>query len=582
MSIVRKMTLGYVILIFVPVLVFGYFYYSQIYSNLTHQFVQSRQKIVEQAYANMKMDLTRIDSIQRMLQYNPYVTDYLDGVYASDQDSIYAYNRYISPLITQSLLNNPEIERFHLYKTKPQVLSITDRLLDMADLDPQGQEAVRSLPPGRGVWLLPEPQAELPALLFYQHIYNADFTEVIGLLELRINGSLIHKLYDAAGGRDDWQVLLLPAKGVPLTVEKRYPNIAKATWQQLGSSEVQPYFINRKRIVNQLYIEELDARIVVTGKVVDVFRTIKRKEMLLVLTVLALLVILSFVYYALASTITKRILLLARHMRNLDDDNMKPLLHKREQTRRQDEIGFLTATYNAMIHRMDELINNVHRSELRNKEAAYRVLQAQIKPHFLYNTLETIRMLAEANNDQQVADISFWFGKLMRYSLSSEGDHTVLAKEVETVVFYLNIHKMRLQHRITYELDVTVDAERIACPRFILQPLVENCIVHAVAAVRRPVHIKLAIHETEEEMCISITDNGAGMASDKLMAIRYRLARGDEPNALTGKEGSLGLFNVSERIKSFYGGSSRLVLDSGTDWGTCLSLIISKERMSRT
>ncbi|WP_247740885.1 sensor histidine kinase [Cohnella sp. LGH] len=114
------------------------------------------------------------------------------------------------------------------------------------------------------------------------------------------------------------------------------------------------------------------------------------------------------------------------------------------------------------------MINNVHRAELRNKEAAYQVLQAQIKPHFLYNTLETIRMVAEANDDKEVADISFWFGKLMRYSLSSEQDETDLAKEIEMVTFYLNIHKMRLQSRLPYEIDVAVDARRLACPRFLL------------------------------------------------------------------------------------------------------------------
>ncbi|KWX74415.1 histidine kinase [Paenibacillus riograndensis] len=576
MSIVRKITLGYVILIFIPVVVFGYYYYSQIYGNLTNQFVQSRQKILEQAHANMKMDLTRIDSIQRMLQYNPYVTDYLNGVYESDSHSIYAYNRYISPVITQSLFINPEIESFRIYKTKQRVLPITDRFLDMSSLDPRGQEAARTLKPGQGIWMLTDPGAAAPSLMFYQNIYNSDFTEKIGLLELRVGSSLIGKLYEAAGGRDNWQAFLLPEQGVP-PAEGAPAGIDKATWKLLGSKDARPYFINNKTIVNQLYIEELDVRVVVTGKVDDVFRTIKRKEIILVFTIIALLAVLSFVYYALASTITKRILLLARHMRNLDDDNMKQFISKHDKPNRLDEIGFLTSTYNSMIRRMDELINNVHRSELRNKEAAYKVLQAQIKPHFLYNTLETIRMLAESNNDKEVADISFWFGKLMRYSLSSEGDRTVLAREIETVVFYLNIHKMRLQHRLTYEIDVAMDAEQLDCPRFMLQPLVENSIVHGASAILRPVHIKLQVRETGDEIRISITDNGTGIQEDKLLAIRSRLARGGDNRAAAENGGGVGLFNVSERIKSFFGGSSQLVIDSEQDRGTCLSIIISKE-----
>lgn len=575
MSIVRKITLGYVILIFIPVVVFGYYYYSQIYGNLTNQFVQSRQKILEQAHANMKMDLTRIDSIQRMLQYNPYVTDYLDGVYESDLNSIYAYNRNISPLITQSLFINPEIESFRIYKTKQWVLPITDRFLDISALNSRGKEVTRTLKPGQGIWKMADPGAAVPSLMFYQNIYNSNFTEKIGLLELRVGSGLIRKLYEAAGERDNWQAFLLPKQGVPVSAEGAAAGIDKATWKLLGSNDTRPYFINNKTIVNQLYIEELDVRVVVTGKVDDVFRTIKRKEIILVFTIITLLTALSFVYYALASTITKRILLLARHMRNLDDDNMKQFISKHDKPNHQDEIGFLTSTYNSMIQRMDELINNVHRSELRNKEAAYKVLQAQIKPHFLYNTLETIRMLAESNNDKEVADISFWFGKLMRYSLSSEGDRTVLASEIETVIFYLNIHKMRLQDRLTYEVDVSMDAEQFVCPRFMLQPLVENSIVHGASAILRPVHIKLQVRETGDEIRISITDNGTGIQEDKLAAIRSRLARGGGGRDVAENMGGVGLFNVSERIKSFYGGSSQLVIDSGPDIGTCLTIIIT-------
>ncbi|MCA1291402.1 histidine kinase [Paenibacillus sp. alder61] len=578
MSIVRKIILGYVILIFIPVVTFGYYYYVQIYANLTQQFVESRQKILEQAKANMKADLTRIDSIHRLLQYNPYVTDYLGGIYESDSDSIYAYNRYISPIITQSLYANPEIEMFRIYTTKERVLQITDRFIDISALDPQSKEIAGLLKPGQGVWGVPEPGAREPGLVFYQNIYNPDFTEVIGLLELRVSGGLIRKFYNAAGGEGNWNAFLLPKqRGLP-AAEGAIAGMDDETWKQLGSNDTKAYFINRKTIVNQLYIEELDVRVVVTGKVNEVFHAVKRKEIILISTIALLLGALSLAYYTLASTITKRILRLARHMRNLSDDNMKQYISKYDRPNRQDEIGFLTMTYNSMIRRMDELINNVHRAELRNKEAAYKVLQAQIKPHFLYNTLETIRMLAESNNDKEVADISYWFGKLMRYSLSSKEDQTVLAREIETVVFYLNIHKMRLQSRLSYEIDIAVDAEQIACPRFILQPLIENSIIHGASATLRPVQIKLQASETADEVRIRVSDSGIGIPEDRLHRLRSRLTEESDAHSVQEMEGGVGLINVNERVKSFFGGASRLALDSEQGRGTCLTIIISKGR----
>jgi len=578
MSIVRKIILGYVILIFIPVVTFGYYYYVQIYGNLTQQLVESRQKILEQAYSNMKADLVRISSIQRYLQYNPYVTDYLGGLYTSDSESIYAYNRYISPIISHSLFNNNEIESFKIYKTKSQTLPISDRFLDISTLSPEVKKMASGLKPGHGVWIMSDYGASPPPLVFYQNLYNTDFTEIIGLLELRINSDLISRFYKATGSGDNWNALLLPKQGVQDAIKETGIQVDEMTRKQLSDEEEKTYFINRNTIVNQLDVEELGARIVVIGSVDEVFHSVKRKGIIMISTIVILLLSMSFAYYALASTLAKRILRLARHMRNLNDNNMKQYISKHDKLGRQDEIGFLTSTYNSMIQRMDELINNVHRAELRNKEAAYKVLQAQIKPHFLYNTLETIRMLAESNNDKEVADISYWFGKLMRYSLSSKEDHTVLAREIETVIFYLNIHKMRLQDRLSIEIDIHVDTEHVPCPRFILQPLVENSIVHGASSTLRPVHIKLQATEDAEEMRIRISDSGMGIPEDKLQALRSRLSGASESlHQIDEMEGGVGLYNVSERIKSFYGEGSDLILDSVQGSGTCLTLVVPKK-----
>ncbi|MGG6310657.1 sensor histidine kinase [Paenibacillus macerans] len=572
MSIMRKILFGYVILIFIPVIAFGYHYYSQIYSNLTKQFVESRQKILEQAYANLKTDFTRIQSVQRMLQYNPYVTDYLDGAYPSDAESVYVFLRYIRPLYTQLFFAHPEIESLVIYTMKSDIFSISDHFVDRSRLDPQMEGVVSDLEPGKGKWVFDD--SNTSELVYYQYIYNSQYTEKIGLLEMRVSNRLLANFYKAAGVEGNWKAILLSGEGKPLFASEAGIELDENTLRQL-QTEGNPFFINRKTIVNQLEIKELGVRLLVTGEVRSVFHSIKQREIVLVTIIVLLLLGLSIAYYALASTITKRILRLARHMRTLNDDNLKQHMIKHDKLNPKDEIGFLTATYNSMLERMDELINNVHRAELRNKEAAYKVLQAQIKPHFLYNTLETIRMIAESNNDKEVADISFWFGRLMRYSLLSEQDVTVLAKEIEMVTFYLNIHQMRLQSRLAYEIDVAVDAERIVCPRFILQPLIENSIIHGASAVLRPVHIRLQASESEQEIRIVVQDNGKGIPPEKLAALQSRLL-GHNVTREAETESGVGLINVSERIKSFFGGESRIEIASEPGKGTSLCISITK------
>jgi len=572
MTITRKITLGYIILILIPVLAFGYHYYTQIHGSLTKQFAESRQKILEQAYANMKMDFTRIQSVHRVLQYNSYITDYLDGVYDSEAESVYSFIRYISPLYSQSLFANSEINSMVIYKLKDDVFSITEHFIDSSLLDPQIEEATRYLKPGSGMWVRVNPESLHSDLIYYQHLYNTQFTEKIGLLEIRINDSLINKFYKAAGVEEPWDVFLLTEQG-RLISESNGTAIATKTLNALKLEEND--FIIQNDITNQLYVEELGFRVIITGKAGDVFHSLTKSEVVVILILVVLLVGLSFVYYMFASTITKRILRLARHMRTLDDDNLRQNIIKQNRLKENDEISFLIETYNAMLRRMDELINNVHRVELLNKEAAYKVLQAQIKPHFLYNTLETIRMLAETNNDKEVADISLWFGKLMRYSLSCEQDEITLAKELEMAKFYLQIHKMRFQNRLTYEFDISIDTINVICPRFIIQPLVENSIIHGVSTLIRPVHIRLAAEECERELRISVIDNGKGIPQDKLVFIQSLLSgevKQDKSTLLTG----VGLINVNDRIKAYFGGTSRLEVSSEPGVRTCLCIKIEK------
>ena len=579
MSIVRKMIWGYVVLILIPMLALGSYMYSFIYGNLSQQFVESRQKILEQAYGNMKADLTRMASVHRVLQYNPYVTAYLDGEYPSDKESVYAYLRYISPAFTQSMFANPEINSLIIYKMKEQVMPLTGQFLDASAMEPEMEGIARSLKPGSGQWGIVQRNANHPELVYLQSLYNTLITEKIGILQIQAGDELLRKFYQAAGIEGNWQAYLLTETGEPLLAGEEFPEEVKPILQLVNSEPQTSSFIDRKMIVNQMHLEELDVRIVIVGHIGDVFHAIREKEIVIVAVIIGLLTVFSLSYYALASIIAKRILQMARHMRSVNDDNLKPMLVNLEASGKQDEIGFLIATYNNMIQRMDKLINNVHRAELRNKEAAYRVLQAQIKPHFLYNTLETIRMLAETNNDKEVADISFWFGKLMRYSLSTGKDVTMLDKEIEIIRFYLDIHKKRLQERLVYDFAVALDASHMACPKFILQPLIENCIVHSVSKLLRPVRIRIEACETLEEARIVISDNGAGIPPERLVEIRSRLDAGDAGMPQEGESG-WGLYNVAARVKSFYGGSSRLEIESEPGKGTVLTLYLTRKMVN--
>ncbi|MFC5470940.1 sensor histidine kinase [Cohnella suwonensis] len=581
MSIVKKIVVGYMVIIFIPVIACGTFFYFQIYGSLVSQFADNRQNILEQAYSNLKTDLARIESVHRIFQYSAYVTDYLDGAYETDSESVYTHLRYIGPLFSQSIAINPEMKSMVIYTLKDRVLTIPERFVDRAALNPEVLPAVATLKPGQGIWIRLSEEGAEPSFGYYQYLYNSRYTEKIGLLEIRVGDEMVRRFLKAAGVGEHWRALLLSREGtlLPLEPSGEVSAAEDRKWAEIAADRsTESDFVYHQTIVNQLFVKELGVRVLIAGQVDDVFEGIRNREIVLVAIIIALLVTLSVIYYFFASSIAKRILKLARHMRSVSDSNLKLMTNSQSD---KDEIGFLTLSYNAMIQRLDELINHVHRAELRNKEAAYKVLQAQIKPHFLYNTLETIRMLAEANDDKEVADISYSFARLMRYSLSPQKDDTVLSAEIEMVAYYLNIHQARLGDRLEVEFDIRLNADSVPCPRFMLQPLVENCIVHGASAVLRPVRISIIAEEADDHIRIALTDNGAGIARDKLINIRALLAGGSDAKANSGDEdGGLGLFNVSERIKTFYGGSSRLELESEEGKGTALTLYLSKGTVS--
>jgi len=591
MSIIKKMIIGYFVIVVIPVLSFGIYFYQYVYDSMLQQFAASRQQIVRQALTNLQVEMASIQSVYQLMQYNSYVVEYLDKTEESEGNSVYTFIKHIQPLLAYPMHGYREMKTIRLYNYKPEVFGIPDKIIDISELPPQKVQLLQRLEPGQGRWLLSTDPGEAGPIYYYQHLYNDGFTEKLGLLEIEISHGMLEQFYEALGSKDNWSIYVLAGdkqrlsavsgKGAALTSQEEDaghdPDISADLGaaldnetQMIASLDANGYYASRKIIANQITINELDLRVVAVGRGSEVFHSIKQREIVLILMILLLLSVLSIVYYAMYSSIARRISRLARHMRTVGENSLRQFDDKDIH----DEISYLGTSYNAMIMRIDELINNVHKEELRNREAAYKVLQAQVKPHFLYNTLESIRMLAIANNDQPVAEISFAFGQLMRYSLSSNQEHTTLAKELTIVESYLKIHKVRFRDRLHYDMDIQIDSETVLCPRFILQPLVENCIVHGLSKVRRAVNISITVQGSSDGLMIIISDDGAGIAADRLAEIREQLCKPGAPSMLETESGGLGLVNVNERIRSYYKGESRLTVDSVAGEGAVLTLYL--------
>ncbi|HWT76240.1 MAG TPA: histidine kinase [Mobilitalea sp.] len=201
------------------------------------------------------------------------------------------------------------------------------------------------------------------------------------------------------------------------------------------------------------------------------------------------------------------------------------------------------------------------------------VLASQINPHFLYNTLETIRMKAFKAGDKDVATAIKLLGKSMRYVLENTGTtSTTLKNELEYIETYLQIQRLRFSEKVNYSfvIEEGIDTEEHEILPLLIQPIVENAIVHGLEEVEKGGQIRIEVYTTNKEyLHIDISDNGCGMNFERLMALRRKL---ETPHLNPNK--NIGLYNIHQRIRLCYGAQYGIQVDSAPGKGTKVSLIL--------
>ncbi|GIO11355.1 hypothetical protein J19TS2_09100 [Cohnella xylanilytica] len=241
----------------------------------------------------------------------------------------------------------------------------------------------------------------------------------------------------------------------------------------------------------------------------------------------------------------------------------------------QDEIGQLGMGYNTMVQRIKELIEDVYSFQLRQKQAELKVLQSQINPHFLYNTLNTIAWTAHKNGDPLVEEMIYALSGMFKISLNQGRDVTDLRQEFQLIDHYLFLQKMRFPSKIAYELELDERIADFTVPKLFIQPLVENAIVHGIESLADDagfVHVAAALDG--DAVRIEVTDNGIGLTAEKLDRVAQTL-RSERPSP----EGeSYALQNIAARVRLFYGEKASLDIQSEAGSGTRVRIRLPYDR----
>ena len=261
----------------------------------------------------------------------------------------------------------------------------------------------------------------------------------------------------------------------------------------------------------------------------------------LLIAVAALAIALVFALQ-LSSSIADPIRCLMQTMRHVESGD----LHVRCQVTARNELGQLSDSFNHMIAKTADLMDERLRIEEQKRKSEWKALQAQIQPHFLYNTLDSIIWMSHAGRSEEVVEMTSALALLLRSSIGDGSDTNTLKKELAHVRSYLTIQKMRYNEKLCYEIDIDPQTENCLLPKFVLQPLVENAIYHGIKVKQQGGTVRIESLLEEDRLLITVEDDGVGMTPEQLAVILDK----KESDAESSK---IGVCNVNERLQLFFG-----------------------------
>ncbi|CAI6016877.1 sensor histidine kinase [Cohnella sp. JJ-181] len=233
----------------------------------------------------------------------------------------------------------------------------------------------------------------------------------------------------------------------------------------------------------------------------------------------------------------------------------------------RDEAGLVGSAFNRMIDRIKTLIQDIYAVEERKKEAELQSLQHQINPHFIYNTLESIRMTAVLSDNKEVATMTQLLGKLLRYSIHGGLESVPIAKEWEHLRIYVQLLNHRYGSRFELELPDDHETEELSVIKLLFQPIVENAVYHGLDESRSGMRIRVICKRDGKDLLFEVADDGEGMKEETLQKLQASLIQAPE-----GDNTGIGLRNVNERIKLKYGETYGLAIRSRFGQGTVVTV----------
>lgn len=398
---------------------------------------------------------------------------------------------------------------------------------------------------------------------------NNGYGGQIGILWMDINERSLENIYTSGRVAPNGYTMILDEKSNVISssdkslVTMRLNAEKSSLFEQAFHDDNGYYFTDEqgvRKLVAYATIHTTGWKMVSVIPANELFVDASRVKNIILLSVVIMMVMSTVIAFFISRRISLPIHNLIRLMEKVAEGN----LSVRAKVARFDEIGKLNKHFNIMIGDIQNLISSVYISNLKQKEAELASLEAQINPHFLYNTLQSIKWLSDIHQAPDIGDMAISLAKIFRFSIKG-APIVSLYEELQHVKDYVSIQKFRYGDRFELHVQVPEDALDCQIPKLIIQPLVENAILHGIETNEEQVTITIWAAVGTDSLHIGVEDNGAEVSEDSIASIRQSLYSAAGPQITPQK--SLGLRNIHERLQMLYGNDYGLQVDRRPERG---------------
>ena len=570
LSINTKFLLSISIILLIPLMLLFLFIRTNVKERMKEQAAQTILEVVKQAKMPLSTFVRDTDYFSTQVLGNGDVQKYLRRCQSAAPETLYKYRYQVDLFLAQLLDSRPQVQRIALFVNNQVAVQSGAYLTrdslpeNMASLDLQSSGLHWGTAADNQAYLsYYERGYEVTLLRAVNDIY--DFGTMLGVQKITVREEYLCSLYNTMVGPLTENIFLMNEQGEVISSQnKAWLNAHlqdDAAYQNIFGKHEGVYFLKDGRMVAFCYLKEpgwylvrLDSNVV----------TASPDAVILICIVLVLLFCVVF-FIIQKRSIIRPITELSEEVRSFHDGNYTFT----DRRSADDEIGVLNRSCVEMGRYIQDLIERVYKSQLEEKEAQLKYLQAQINPHFLYNTLDSIRWMAVRNKQPVIAEQTQALAGLMRHALNQGRKMTTVREELEHLQDYITIQTNRFEDRIRIVVEAqpqTLDDRVMA---LLLQPLVENAIVHGLENKIGQGVIEVRIFHAEQDLVYIVEDNGLGADTRK---IQEALAQ-DEP-----AEGSFALKNIQRRIQYQYGKAYGIRFESEKGIGTKVTVRMPIEK----